>query len=525
MPSYNNYELAVVGNLPSGGSLRCILCIESNLVGLSIPESINILSISPVRESVDINVGVVDIANMTVNIADDYTDYQDGFWYTLLELLSDHSVQMLFVLTEGSTQTYFYRGSIFSENVQWNEVYITSTSVLRTFSAQLVSPILAMKNISTASLFEHIVTSYPDRYLTNGVNECITSIPDTSSQSDLAKFITVRLLLQALIDITFDTDSSGAAITSLGDELMIYNANASQWESMLDGWIWVQNYVITEESGAAWDNIFHPIVSDPIYPTNSFYEILEHYSNCFDLFSAICSSMCVVPKYYFGDASGNYAGDSTDIHSIELLTRGRLSTISPIGGILESSFVSASALNGINVITRGAIIHSSDQWNGIRNLITSNTPPDGTKFDMDREQIFDFLYYKYTGDSYTTSDNVYTTTNHFSIHTGVKYYDYAIAVPAYVEAVSSGNMFNKYIESVTKYLSGRFQNRRKECLRRYGSIQFFSGSTITHKHLRILQGCDLLRSVESGGSSLRYYAREVEKDVMTNNAIVKWVLE
>lgn len=506
------YELPTINNLPSGGSMKCFLYVDSSVGALTIPDTVSVLSITPLKESVDISAGQTDLQNVTVSLSDNYDDYADGFWFNLIEGNPLAEIQMLFILTESGSDTYYYRGSLFRESVQWRELYISGSDAIRTVEAQFISPIQALKNVTTADLITYITDTHPEIFCEIGKNERVTA--------EIERMVTVKNILAAMIELALDLSEGTAAVISRGADIIVYNDRLAEWYDPLDGYFWVQSYDSDfssyRDTWSPYNLSATPLIVDT---TNQGALWITRYSNCFDLLKSITNSLGVVPRYYYGDSSGIYQGDANDAHTLELVIRGRTGDYLTNAKLTESTMVSNTALKNINVVTHGignyaTTMHS---WIISGNYESSNSSnyDENAKISIENSQFFDLLYYVYEGSLVTSDDTLVSTENHFAPPTKVAYYDYRSSGPsAWVEAVNT-YIYNRMNEALTKYLAYRFSSKRKEYTRTYGTMAFNNGSTTTHQNARIMAKTTI--------NSESFYASEVTKDVSHNKTTIKWM--
>ncbi len=496
--SYTQNTLATAYYLASG-SLKCYLYIDDSISpALTVPTTVNITSISPVRESVDIKAGEVDLGYMTVDIVDDYTTYTDGFWWTLLETNSTYNIQMMFILTEDGTDTYLFRGSISRENTHWTEYYASDPTYVRSVSIQLVSPMLLLKSISITTMINYLTNAVTGNgaYLVEGVDDIL---------EDAIKMVTLGNILNNMMELAFASDTESYQVVERGCDILFYDGNTSSYKNPTDLYLRVQRY----DTDWYCDDLFG-LVGAHIH-TASWY---SRFDNCWELLVSICLSLGIVPRYYWGDENGIYQGDANDKHTIEILCRGDRTTtaLTNTSVITPSKAISNSPNKYLDIITRN-LASVDTQLYSVVNGSFFTTDPENTTYEME-------LNSEFTSDK-TESVNrtfFYSYVSGLDIHfapcTKCEYYEHKSN--AMVEK-SFNDGTNALLEVLTKYLFYRFSSGRREYEREYGTIGFSDGATTTHQHLKILARHEI--------DSVAYYAVDVEKDILTNRAKVKWIQE
>lgn len=79
----NVYPLPQIANNPAG-TMKISLIVDPSLPELTIPSTNRVLNISPKKEYIDRQQGVMTIENVELVMAENYTTYASGFWYYLL---------------------------------------------------------------------------------------------------------------------------------------------------------------------------------------------------------------------------------------------------------------------------------------------------------------------------------------------------------------------------------------------------------------------------------------------------------
>ena len=500
--SYTQNTLATAYYLASG-SLKCYLYIDDSISpALTVPTTVNITSISPVRESVDIKAGEVDLGYVTVDIVDDYTTYTDGFWWTLIEGNPTYNIQMMFILTENGTDTYLFRGSISRENTHWTEYYASDPNYVRSVSIQLVSPMLLLKNISITSMLNYLALHH------DSDDEVPYFVENYDDELEYAteKYIKLGNVINNMMELAFASDTESYQVVVRGADILFYDTKTTSYKNPFELYLLAQIY----DTSWYYDHLFGCV--EPHIDSASWY---SRFDNCWELLVSICLSLGIVPRYYWGDSDGIYQGDANDKHTIEILCRGDRTTtaLTNTSVITPSKAISNSPNKYLDIITRN-LASVDDQLYAVINGSFYTADPENTIYEME-------LNSEFTSD---LTETIRRTFHYGYVAENGKWYFVSCTKCEYWEhtsdafvSVSFENGTNALLEVLTKYLFYRFSSGRREYEREYGTLGFSDGATTTHQHLKILARHEI--------DSVAYYAVGVEKDILTNRAKVNWVME
>ena len=504
MPNYTKYTLPEIDNLDAG-NIKCYLFVDSRVPALTIPTESRVISLNPTREAVDLKAGEVDLDNRTIEMFEDYSIYTQGFWWKLIEEYPLYDVQFLFILNEDGVDTFRFRGSLFRNEIHWGEGYISdSGDYERRVSIQLVSPLIALKGISINDLINNILTNHdtdatpPYNYLVEGTDDVL---------EDSVKCLTIANVFNAMLELAFGADGESYQLAVRGCDIKLFNAHTSAYYGPFDGYIRAMRY------DTAWYASDFFAQSVPYLDEMSWNSRFE---NCFQLMCAICFSLGVVPRYYFGDSNGIYQGSSSDKHSIEILTRGdRTSTKITNTGIYQSEAISNSPVKVLNILIKNIATIDSQQYLAVNGLLHSGTFPQNVTFDIEATAEFSTdtttagqgIFYKFVDGGAVT---------HFGFPTKQEYWDHRPAVNDWVEITPTA-FVNAFLGTLCTYLYYRFSSGRKQVSRKYYPMKFSDGSVVTHQVLKVLARHDIY--------GVTFYASDVTKDDRENSATVKWEQE
>lgn len=499
--NYHEYTLPTIQHLACG-DIACYLYVDAidTLEGLSIPDKVNITSIGKVVESADTEPGVLDIENLTVDIADDYTDYSEGFWYHVIEGFPTADVQLMF-LVGGE---FLFRGSINREGVVWSEHFISGTGRVRSVSIQLVTVLHQLKKISSDDFLTWFEANYASplysySYIIDnwdgGLKDCVKLI-------DIPRF---------MLCMIFGLELSETYAVARNTDILVKDRHNNTFVSP-----WTDCYLAARAYGGG-IGLFGTYASGV---TTSAWNL--RFDNCHQILSAVCSSLAVIPRFYYGDSDGYYQG-SGDKYSIELLTRGNDSQkVTMSGSILSSSMVSNSTVKTINVRASDFPENPSpvDYWIVNGSDGTGETAKNAT---IDTEIVPEITTYSPSYDVLSLHLLThYTSVYEQALYVGdIKYYDYDAGDWVTLTHDAVNNLWCKVLAS---YMYKRFSKGRWQYERAYGNLLATNtvGTPVERiENIKIMSRID----INDGVSTKTYYATEVRKDIMNNTATVVWVEE
>jgi hypothetical protein len=497
------YTLPTINN-NAAGTIKCYLYVDVRMPLITIPSKVKVLSISPSKEAVDLNPGKIDTEYLTVELNEDYSVYSAGFWYNLFENYPTYDVQFMFILSESGTDSYFYRGSIFRENIVYHELYDDgSEDYIRTVSVQLVSMLNMLSYASTDSLIAELVTNLATYF-----------VQGKYLGGSQYYFITPQNIIKAMMAIAFGITNSSCVVQNC--DLQCQNYGTGAWENPI-----TQNYILA----GLYDPDFNVANAlgffEPVAGSNG-YSWLKRYNNCSQVLAQLCLSLGVIPRYYYGASDGFYKGTSSDKHTIELTTRGNsysgvLMTM-PIA--IQSDMVSNSRnklldlkADDVQTISVGSVVINPTRWY-VSQKYGTGTEPQITDYSI---QITQELHEaNYSGEFQTLFSLWDDSGNRFDQVVAIKYWDYQAGATA---TITTGA--GMYLDFIVKYLYARFTQGRREYTRLYGTIKANDGSVTTQQNLRVM----VRTSINDGIAAKNFYATQVEKDILNNKATVTWVQE
>jgi hypothetical protein len=258
----------------------------------------------------------------------------------------------------------------------------------------------------------------------------------------------------------------------------------------------------------------------------------EQFNNPFDLLKSLALNFGLVARYFFGKEDGTYdpSVPANNLHRLEFLTRGTAfgTTVTMVGGIIESNLVSDTPLKTRNIRTQDVRMNdngvdkvTNTEWVANGRFVSAappNDPPNDVNFDLDLtlQVILDdrnvsigavyndyrFLFFLDVGENEATSMDQ------------MKYYDYTTADWSTTTPILLQ-------DALCHYFYARFTQGRKMFTRTYASMQATESGTTSHNVLKPLKRI----SIDDGFGAITYYATEVRKDFGKNTSTVLWIQE
>lgn len=536
--AYSNvYPLADITNSPAG-TMHVDLIMDLDFGSeLTVPTACKITHIGELVELIDVEPGIVDVQNLEIELSEDYSTYSEGFWYHVIQSQPTFDVQFRFILTEGATDTFYFWGRVSRDEIEWPEHYLATdeSSAIRTVSLRLVSLIHSLRDIA--------LTDFVTEALTHRVAVTLHA-PDSPQETYGVTILDVLAsVVSAGFDQSFDTDA--IQIRSSDFRFSFKDGSGPTLPASC--------YMLTESSYAditptPWSERGYleglTDINNPHYwPTQ--------FSNLFDLLSYIALNFGWIIRYYYGQTDGTYAGDASDLHTLEFITRGNAfaTAITPEKSVKESTLFSdtlnkkasiqISDIHGVNDVYKNFGSGVRDQTTGLAFSISGaeneaaspieyatfltteyqvNEPPKHAKFDLDVSLLFVIPYTADDGlgtiivglSDYRALWIETATAGEYTYCVSVEFYDYQAAT-----WVSETSMQN----AVMKYYNRRFTSGRKQFEREYGSLKFTESGTTSHYILKPMKPI----TIDDQISEETYYATEIRKDFMRNRARVTWV--
>lgn len=534
------YSLPPIYNNPAG-VMKIDLIVDPNVPPLTIPETVKVLDIGELIELIDVSPGIVDVQNMKLALAEEYNaTYPAGFWYSLIQGYPDYQVQFRFILEEDGTDTFFFWGKVYREDVQWPEHYISTAEddVIRTVEVSLVSLVHSLKDVA----IDDAITEMKN----HAVNLDIEYVQSAPTHTNTFACVQIKAILASLAKLCFDQDYDEDAIQVRGDDIE-FDDGAGDYASPMD-------FYVSTRATSPYRGFIEGETDqqkNPLYWPNQF-------SNAYDLMSAIALNFAWVVRHYYGKADGTYDAvtPANNLHRFEFLVRGRsfANFIIPEEGIVESTLHSDAVTRVKNIMvvdihagsepfddgttpevltyrydmqtTSAWSIGGAEQaWTPAYTMVDQNPPinepPKWTEFNLQIGLQFVSGCWTYNGfpnlffwDNWYRNPIRKSGTDGYLVLGGVefmRFWDYAAGAWAQGNDIATALM---------AYFNRRFSAGRKMFERSYGSLKFTDGTT-SHVNLKPMKRIQINDQL----ATENYYATEVRKDFKGNKSTVLWIQE
>ncbi len=510
------YALADVEN-NAGGVMKVSLVLPSSVAAPTLPFGNHIMSIGPLVERIDVEPGLVDVENLELELAEDYSTYPEGFWYHVLMEDPTRRVQFRFILEEDGVDTFFFWGEVYRDEIQWPEHYVAAddSAVVRTVRVSVVSLTRAIQATSISTLITELL----------------------AHESAVAGFWTLESVLASIVAVGFQQTYATTNVIVRSTDIRFTKDDGLTVVEAMD------TYIRGAHDPAA--GIPRGYFDCPASDDNP-YHWETRYANVFELLRVLCLNFGWTCRHFYGQADGSFAGDATDKHRLEFLTRGNsyANTITPEKGIEESLLYSATEKKqatvkvgdvlpatipdvGLSVIDRSMQYAyrtgSKEVWYylfGIRILVPTADmsipdPPPGAEFDIDflTEFQIDFVpaapgfsIYQYRSLFYNDGGTMKTCLF-------AQFYDW--------QAGDWAANWDSIQAALMLYYSRRFGPGQKAFERGYGSMKFTDGAVTSHRSLKPMKRTSISDLITTD----IYYATEVTKDFESNSSQVLWLQE
>jgi hypothetical protein len=431
--------------------------LHSDLVDLVVPTFQTLKLDTDFVTRVDIGPGRIELENVQFDYVEDYTVYAEGFWYKVLNSYAE--IQLL--LNEGSGDTHFYWGRVLKNQTPIEEFDLTVGNIQRRGSIQTMTILGKMKDFTAQEILNDIDA---ELFL-----DCLT-LDGVGSDNQVIK---LSDFMNSFVKTVFNTTFDPLDIALQGFDLKL----AEQTYSNL--------YLLAKvKSSGAWFGLFN---TDK-WPST--------YATAFDLFTAICRSLAVIPRHYYDVANSR--------HRIELLTRGTSFAYPGTFGVPAQSTFQPSIDEGVNNLTVHAGAAAVLYYSGPDNKSTYTDAPNGFESDMD-------VTMEWGGVDYVTSILYHDTgTAYKAVLEGEwMYWDY--------EAGAWSTGYNAEV-AMARYLYTRLSQVKRSYSRTYNSLKSTANAVLSHVNTTIL----MRTSIDDGIASRNFYATEVTKNPDKDECTIQW---
>jgi hypothetical protein len=483
-------------------------------VGLTVPTGQTIMSIGELEKVGDLEPNKKQFQNLSLSIADDYTVYDAGFWYTIA--LSEMYLRIY--LDEGAGDTGYFYGFIDPMQSDFQEHYVGSLDFVRSGTMVLTSV--------EAKLFATTLTTLNDAVVANKI---LTNYfpTDTPVTDDIYSYIMVKDFFSALLfasGLNPDYSASDTRVVysqAVNEQDFVYYETDSLRTYFVDQLFLVMSrYVEAPPGSGNWvENTFTNL---------TWYDLLVLNTTTFDPSSYVTQLIIeVLNSIQFNMELGYESGR----HVITLYQRGRAygnSNNVTMGGLLSSrinvcSDLRKSGYKAYNDNDTTKMIWFSDKVDALPKadgipetieievavscaLRVINTAPGiGSAYAVvpygisSDEDMWEYFHKPY------------------DCINSVKYWNYETS--AYVVASIGGDKLLE--EAVAGYLFARFHTAFRAFTRTYATLKANNGSTNTHTNNHPF----MRTAFDDGTGSKQYYANKVIKNADNNTTTVDWIEE
>lgn len=514
------YALPDIENNPAG-VMKIDLIVDTSLPALTIPTGVKVLHIGTLTELIDVEPGVVDVQNLEIELAEDYSTYAMGFWYKVIQGYPTVNVEFRFILEEDGVDTFYFWGKVYREEVEWPEHYINTaeTDVIRTVKLRLVSMIHSAKDATISDTLTEIQL-HDDTY---------------------SNVYSIKSLFASILRVATGQAYDDTCIHVRSSDIRFYKVDGTTIVNAIDA-------LITGEGGP--DGVAPPHTRgyiDVAAGAGNPFSWETSYSNAYDLLIDLCLNFGWICRHFYGQSDGTYAGDTTDKHRFELFTRGAAYAgyITPEKGIEESTLYSDTVIKTSNIRvadrqtanefisagtydqTTGAawalggaeFIFQTAERASVDTYIEPVEPPPNSEFDLDIVSLFLISTWWDAGPGTPTQTDFYYRS---------LFYDSGIANALILECAfydwiagawsSNQTLFQA---ALALYFNRRFSPDRKLFERLYGSLKFTDSGVTSHRCLKPMKRIQINDQIATEA----YYATEIEKRFESNTSKVLWINE
>ncbi len=579
-------SLPTIYNLACG-TVKCYVYYDDSITGLVVPLTVRFLDIGEIVERVDAEGGTTDYENMEVTVAEDYTTYSEGFFYKLIIENPTFAVDFMFTIMNGTDEEFLFRGTVYRPGSNAPEMYLDNlssapSSWVRGMKMQLVTGLKTLQNVSMLyfstgpvtdiSQQTNSITRVSGSFITDGwyiglkgstadsgsnngatftatnVTGSIITISETFNVQSAAQvgsctmtsfgdlcteivshytlltrmtglnspvtdsFVTFRYVFASMIklgygesyDVTLVVDNSNDYSVNVGQYL--FNGSGTTFVGDQPWISWLSAFILHTQ--------FHP--TDAWNATNTYF---YSFPNAWELLKHICIEFGVVPRYSYGTATGLIdPTPANNKHRIILNSRGLSgSSITMTGKVLISTLIPETSKKIRRLSVSDPVSQKVAFYEGIE--FTGDVPGSLT-FDKsigmdfiggEPNLVWEALWYR---SNILGGDKAWVIIRAGFWNYSTKQFDVLVEVDTY--PVYRNKTF---IKATEKYYFNRFTDNRVEYERTYGSIKANNGASDSQRWLQTLN----IHTIHDGITSRTFYATEVAKNIITNQARIVWV--
>ena len=483
---------------------------------LNIPTAGMIVEIGEVAENVDIKAGLVQMSNVEIVFREDYSDYVDGFWNTIIDdaTIGDPTLEL----------RIGYGGTDYDDTIFWgvlqplgssmDEWYVSGTTHKRAVRLLFVDVMAKLRDVTMEDLVTQILA-----------NDTLFAAEIGGGNSHY--ILVGDMVACMLVEAYGQTFTSGDVVIPTPDDIEYFGDTENAWHGLDELYVYTDTGYFLSSDTANY--------------------LALRYQNALDFLGAICRNFGVIARRV-NDASGD--------HQIELLVRGdNYGTTITLGDLIEESnvrfdiserpvFINVSMENnaedfaawfdGLNtdapigyrrntpnyITTGGGNLQKIRTENSRRSGALRggrNKEPININWDLDID-----LLWMANEDGTLSHSSRHAHTLLYVYDEGnttmrpadtTRYYDYVAASTATAE--------NYGHEALCKYYHFRYSSGRRGYRRTYKGLTATESAVTSFANLRALKRI----TIDDGLISATFYAQRVSKNLLANRVTIDWVQE
>ena len=443
--------------------------LHSELSGLTVPSVSTLIANSDFVERVDIaSLGHAELEDVTFEYREDYTTYEEGFWFKVLQ--KQTAIQI--TLDDDQGEKHFFFGYVIPEGVNLAESSLVPTAYQREGSFRCLSGIYAFANVTIGQLATELASHIESRH------------DGAPTEYD---FVSFKAVFASMLSLAFsqsydiaDVEVEGndfymGGVSVIGGLETFLTKDFSTWYMYFDSVSGSQrHYLVSGEDGS----------------------FQERYASCLELLASLTKNFGFIPRHYYDVDNSKHklqliarASSYQSLVTVEMPFESFLHKKSDVfaqnitstrsqtqnaPSFEQDGVVTAVAENNHYVIGGGSLAAGdiSEPLTADMSLAvdfwTASTIDAGNGLDMIKRTTREMIYYLLT-------DN---NDNDIRIFNAVIYWDRK------KDGYDSSFGQDYFTEAMCRYLQSLMSDR-SEYERTYNTLQMSNGSTTTFSHSTI----------------------------------------
>ncbi len=466
--------------LPAGTLHTSLIC---SISGLTVPSGNQLVDIGDVTERIEESPGIIRLAEVTVDLIEDYSTYSQGFWYNVL---SSGNFQLVFLLDEGSGLTFLFWGTTVGQTEQVNENYL----LLDGTGAPVTGQINRSFQLTMASVLDLLTTVTFDTFIQQMKSYVVTAI-------DGQGYISFSDIFGAMMVSTF--------VTNVDHALSLYFRG---YDVQFDDTVLSRTNIPASGLFMKWQNlsaVYNGKVSGSVYLSGT--PGADYWGSRFDtplaLLGTLARSFGWLPRYFYDVTNSR--------HSLEFLTRGSWPpytlTMPPIKRPSQIQLTTDFQATNFQIST-------------LDNSVPSFQLPLGvTSFDFQQQLEFE-LGNTATGLTVPDDSNIFENSSGSSFTSGHIYtmmYDYITKALIYPPGPLHGSSF--LTPALLHMYYNKFSRPLRSVIRTYKGVAPTENGVTSHTVIYPTK----VTNINDGVSTRAFYANEVRKNPKKNELYVQWI--